>query len=153
MSLFWTPDREERLHALADGTRTAAEIGKELGCSRNAVIGKIERGEGAYGRLAGRSIGLKPGQVAKPPAEPKPFVRKAQRAAPTKPPVAPPPTAPVVGATFWSATEAGTCLHFIGEEFGTDGPDMPVCGAPRTGGPLHRYCRRHTRLGFLARAA
>lgn len=149
MTPFWTPDREEKLALLADGTRTASEIGKELGCSRNAVIGKVERGQGAYGHLAGRTIGLKPGQAAKARPAPRPFVRKAERKAVVPP--APLPV-PVAGATFWSAIETKACLHFIGEEFGPDGPDMPVCGAPRAN-PLIRYCRRHQARRFLAVAA
>lgn len=45
---------------------------------------------------------------------------------------------------FLDAVIRNRCLHYVGDWFGADGPDMPVCGAERAQGVLEtRYCRRH----------
>jgi len=43
MKSSWTPSRDKRLLALQGAGRTAAEIAKSLGTSRNAVIGRSRR--------------------------------------------------------------------------------------------------------------
>lgn len=40
---FWTDDRTEKLKTLWNEGPSATEIGKKLGCTRNAVIGKAHR--------------------------------------------------------------------------------------------------------------
>lgn len=40
---FWTDERIAELHRLAAEGLSAAEIGRKLGCSKNAVIGKLHR--------------------------------------------------------------------------------------------------------------
>jgi hypothetical protein len=55
--------------------------------------------------------------------------------------------------TFLDAMLAGRCLHYVGDPFGPDGPDMPVCGAERAQNVIEtRYCRRHLIGERLARA-
>lgn len=42
--IFWTPDRLGYLQALwADSSLSASKIGGIIGCSKNAVIGKVRR--------------------------------------------------------------------------------------------------------------
>ena len=41
--MIWTTEQVERLRQLWEGGETARNIGRELNCSRNAVIGKAHR--------------------------------------------------------------------------------------------------------------
>lgn len=158
MSNFWTPERVRELANLAAGGKSASQIAGVLGCSRQAVIGKLWRGEGRFGKLV-REPGGK-GRAPRPPraetVRVRPQVRKvppgARRAAPaaTEPraasvarPVPPPPAAPCAPMAFLAAVEASRCLWFAGEAYGPNGPDMPVCGASRADMPGTRYCARH----------
>lgn len=50
---FWTDDRVKHLAKLVDEGLSAGQIGARLGCTRNAVIGKIIRMRGKVGRLKG----------------------------------------------------------------------------------------------------
>lgn len=158
MSRFWTPERVRELAHLAAGGKSASQIASVLGCSRQAVIGKLWRGEGRFGKLA-REPGGK-GRTPRPPraetVRVRPQVRKAPtgtrragpaateaRAASVARPVSPPPAAPCAPMAFLAAVEASRCLWFAGEAYGPNGPDMPVCGAPRADMPGTRYCARH----------
>jgi GcrA cell cycle regulator len=56
---------------------------------------------------------------------------------------------------FEAAVDAGRCLYFVGDPYGSSGHDMPVCGAERAAfAPRgNRYCRRHMLGQYQARAA
>ena len=43
ISPTWTPDRIEELKCLFDAGRTCSQIAREIGVTRNAVIGKLSR--------------------------------------------------------------------------------------------------------------
>ena len=43
MKSFWTPSRDQRLRRYQASGHSAAEIGKKLGATRNAVIGRSRR--------------------------------------------------------------------------------------------------------------
>lgn len=147
----WPMEDIDMLQRLVGEGLSAGEIGKRMGRSRNAIIGKIIRMKGGVGRLA-RS----PSAAGKMARKQTPAVRMARRAQPR--PVPPPklvferpqPYQPVANlpATlpigFLDAVEGKLCLHFVGDPFGPDGPDMPVCGAARSeaAGDVP-YCRRH----------
>jgi GcrA cell cycle regulator len=73
----WPPERTARLHELHAAGKTMHEIAMELGCTRNAVIGKL-------GRLY--QAGPRPSR-----AKPKPIVPDA---APASPPASPPAVRP-----------------------------------------------------------
>lgn len=149
MNGFWTPDRERLLADLVAGNLSAKTIAASLGCSRNAVIGKVLRGKGRFGRLSGWSA---PGERKRPearrraaacPAPAMPAARPEPR--PAMPPL--PPSASLVLApiTFDRAVDEGRCLYFACDPYAPSGPDMPVCGHERAwdAPPLNRYCARH----------
>jgi GcrA cell cycle regulator len=69
---FWIDKRVEILKSRWAANWTAREIGKLLGCSRNAVIGKARR------------LGLPESVHRVRPGEGKPRVRRAKRARPTR---------------------------------------------------------------------
>lgn len=167
MTTPWHDDEVVRLRALAGQGLSAGQIAARLkaefgsGRSRNAVIGKLMRGKGGFGRLL-RAPGWVPQPAAIPaPREPKPVCRKpapakalpAPAPAPASPPVASLP-APVP-MSFLEAMFSGRCLFFAGEPFGPAGPDMPVCGAERarSAPPHNRYCARHLCAAMRPREA
>lgn len=68
-AVFWTGERVEQLRDLVAKGNSAGQIAARLGCSRNAVIGKVLRMRGAAGRLHGGSNGhRKPGSRAAQPS-------------------------------------------------------------------------------------
>lgn len=135
MSGFWTPEREQELARLADGTLSAGEIGMVLGCTRNAVVGKIMRGKGAFGRLGSHAAAvgrIRPSYAA--PRQPKPSASALSLPA-------------VLPMTFGEAVDRGRCLWFTCAPMDPSGPDMPVCGAERAvHAPASRYCAHHHAL-------
>lgn len=175
---FWNEERLARLKELAGQGHSAGQIasllGREFGggVSRNAVIGKLLRGKGRYGKLllpARARVGVgRTGAATPPKAAP---VRVAARPspAPSRPRAVPARVStplPLKGGEerallpaplpigFFEAVEMGRCLHFIGDPMGHGGPDMPVCGAERAEGalPSNRYCQRHRASQYQVRA-
>ncbi len=177
----WHPSEILKLTELANKGLSAGLIAAQLnrqfgnGRSRHAVIGKLMRGEGKFGRLAARP-GLggdgKPDAKFHSAAPPLGRAGKAGaavlRAAPAALPAAlpnadimtvspdclsfsVPATRPV---RFLDALFADLCLHFVGDIYSPGGPDMPVCGAERAQGVLGtRYCSRHLASQRQARVA
>lgn len=64
-SLFWTPDRIERLQQLRALGLTTEEIGDRIGCSKSAVAGKLKR--------------LRDGRTTRGPKKPRALPRRASR--------------------------------------------------------------------------
>jgi len=60
--MAWNDENTERLRQLVDAGLPASIIGRHLGCSRNAVIGKCHR----IGLFLKVGPGHQPGQTAKP---------------------------------------------------------------------------------------
>jgi hypothetical protein len=59
-SIIWTADATEQLIALwKEGYLSVSQIGSKLGCSRNAVVGKVFRLR-KDGILEGRKVGVRP---------------------------------------------------------------------------------------------
>jgi GcrA cell cycle regulator len=146
----WPYEDLQLLRKLVTDGLSASQIGKKMGRTRNAVIGKIMRQKGQIGHLA-RSSGGTASKVSRKqtPLTTRPY-RKPQ---PPKP--APvferpqvyvpcanlPATLPVA---FLDAVNGKKCLHYVGDAFSLDGPDMPVCGAERSADAgTVPYCRRH----------
>ncbi|RWD33909.1 MAG: hypothetical protein EOS34_17225 [Mesorhizobium sp.] len=153
----WTAEELKALHDLAGQGLSALQISKRLptGRSRNAVIGKLMRGKGKYGQLMGQpknqAIGRATPKTEQPVKRKYRPVRPVFKAPPIETPVERlfeaepvanlPATLPI---TFLEAVMTNRCLHYAGNPFDPDGPDMPVCGAARAPDVLEtRYCRRH----------
>lgn len=146
----WTNDEIYTLRKLTGEGLTASQIGARMGRSRNAIIGKILRLNGAGGHLTGRPIKAGDGRPVRRPAPCRPRSPKLALAAPKpvfeRPQVYVacanlPATLPVA---FLDAVTGKKCLHYVGDPFGPDGPDMPVCGAERSAAAgAVPYCRRH----------
>lgn len=171
----WQPSELVKLKELAGQGLSAGLIAAHLnrqfgkGRSRQAVIGKIHRGEGLFGWLTPRprlradgKRRAKPGPKPRTADLPRPLAEKTVAAIAAAFPVAGLPELPPAKAVtvspdckgysvpatrpmrFVDAMIADRCLHFVGDPYGPAGPDMPVCGAERAEGVLNtRYCRRH----------
>lgn len=156
MTGFWTPAREQELTDLVAGGKSAAQIAVVLGCSRNAVIGKVLRGKGRFGMLDGWAS--RRGRVEVRPRTPKPVVDAPSLAPADLPPAAPSlpapiPEPPAHPMPFSQAVDEDRCLWFAGEAYGPNGPDMPVCGGERADIPGTRYCLHHLRRQAQDRVA
>ena len=116
----WTPDRIEEVTRLWNEGLTTAQIGKRIGVSKNAVVGKAHR------------LGLAP--------RPSPIRREASLRPPRPPvvrPVAPRPTI-VIGigtaACKWPDGHPGE-------------PNFVFCGSPALVGKP--YCRDHYAKAYV----
>lgn len=146
---FWTTERVDRLKILVADGLSSAKIAAQLGCSRNAVIGKVIRMNGAVGRLGISGPRLKqarPATAAKPrPAKAASTpaagpVRVSAIAAPTaQTAAAPSPVAPEPRMLPLTALTEQTCRWPVGdpktEAFG-------FCGHAAHG--RSPYCAHHT---------
>lgn len=143
---IWPEWRNELLRKLhADGL-SASKIGDELGCTRNAVIGRLHR-EGIRGPReikVRRTAGPKPRnahggkRVAWRPKE-------THKLAPAMMPDRPAEPTPATACTILDLTNE-TCRFPIGELMA---PAALFCGAP--GGDLaagNPYCGFHSRLAY-----
>ena len=125
----WPTDREDRLRALVLDGLTATRIGAEIGLSRGAVIGKIDR------------LGLRLlGGLGRQPGPQKPRKSRARKPKVTTAVIlAPPPD----GGIDILALAAGVCRW----------PQDTIEGVRYCGGetyPRHVYCPAHHRLAFGA---
>ena len=125
----WSTDREDRLRALVLDGLTAAMIGAEIGVTRNAVIGKIDR------------LGLRLlGGLGRQPGPQKPRKSRARKPKVTTAVIlAPPPD----GGIDILALAAGVCRW----------PQDTIEGVRYCGGetyPRHVYCPAHHRLAFVS---
>ncbi len=134
----WTEDAVERLRRRwAEGVSTAA-IGRELGVSKNAVIGKARRL-----RLANRPSPIRP---AKPKPDPGPPPRPVPPSRPVR--LLPPGPAAAepdrrLAAMPAGAADAAPCRWPIGEP-GTAG--FRFCDAAALGGKP--YCAAHCAIAY-----
>ncbi|WP_050596592.1 GcrA family cell cycle regulator [Mesorhizobium ciceri] len=146
----WSQAEIDTLRKLTGEGLSASQIGTKMGRSRNAIIGKILRLNGAGGHLTVRPIKAGDGRPVRRPAPCRPRPPKLafvaakpvfERPQPYVPAQNLPATLPV---GFLDAVNARKCLHFVGDPFSSDGPEMPVCGAERSeAAGAVPYCRRH----------
>jgi GcrA cell cycle regulator len=150
----WTHEEITTLTRLVGENHSASTIARMMGRGRNSIISKVHRLKGAAGKLNGAP---EPGHGERKRAAPKSHnvARRAPRprmvhAAPKPVFERPQPYVPAVNlpATlpvgFLDAVDRKRCLHFMGDPFGPDGPDAPVCGAERSADAgTVPYCRRH----------
>jgi GcrA cell cycle regulator len=148
----WTAEAIERLKALWAEGHSTAEIGRRMGISKNAVVGKAHRlNLPARPSPIRRDAVPRPAPVPRAP-RPVPAARQAPppmlRAAPVAPApvVAAAPVAPVVRAFPAARPRFGSrsCCWPIGEP-GTSG--FRFCGGePMAGKP---YCTEHAALAYV----
>ncbi len=149
----WTAEAIERLKALWAEGHSTAEIGRRMGISKNAVVGKAHRlNLPARPSPIRRDAAPRPAPVPRAPrpmsvarAAPPPMLRAAP-AAPPAPAVAAAPPAPVLRAFPAARPRMGSrsCCWPIGEP-GTSG--FRFCGGePMAGKP---YCTEHAALAYV----
>lgn len=150
----WTAEAIERLKALWAEGHSTAEIGRRMGISKNAVVGKAHRlNLPARPSPIRRDAAPRPAPVPRAPrpmsvarAAPPPMLRPAP-AAPPAPVVVAAAPAPAVLRAFPAARPrigSRSCCWPIGEP-GTSG--FRFCGGePMAGKP---YCTEHAALAYV----
>ena len=139
----WTEETIARIRALWAEGHSTAEIGRRMGISKNAVVGKAHR----------LNLPARPSPIRRTPGEkkPRPVVRRIT--GPTLPALqsmvrhAPPKAAPVLRPVPVQPRPAGrvsSCCWPLGEP-GT--PDFRFCGDPTV--PAKPYCDEHVALAYV----
>lgn len=144
-SPFWTDERIQTMRDLLDKGWSASKIAAELGCTRNAVIGKTNRLEASNGVALTRNHGIKTG--------PRIAVLKSGTAAARRLPrssndgldllIQPQKPAYVPGTPVGILDVIG-CKYPVSEDSTVIGPHL-FCNAPRAPGDA-RYCPHHLEL-------
>lgn len=149
--MTWTEERVAELMRLWEAGRSASEIGRMLGVSKNSVVGKahrmklaarpspIKRGTGPSPRRPAVSPGPKP--VVR--IEPQPKIERVVPAAPVQPAVR--RAAPIARR---ASGKGPNCLW----PFGDPGDaDFHFCGAPAV--PGKPYCDEHCARAYIVRSS
>lgn len=141
--VLWPPEKEEQLKKLVAEGLNATTIGEQLGYSRNAIISKVRRGKGRFGKLAGNRTPRAPQDQTS-----KPIVLKKAPQIEALPDALPAPMArsefSPLRMAFLDAITTGKCLFFADDILSPDGPQMTVCGHERAEHPIStRYCSHH----------
>jgi GcrA cell cycle regulator len=140
-SATWTSERIEQLRLCVSAGLTCAQIAAELGVSRNAVIGKLNR----LGLSRGRAPAARRTERVSPP---RPLAIASQRQVLRAVYAEPPPAveAPVVVSlrrcSLLELTHA-TCRWPVS---GDDAPEIYFCG--NTAVPGMPYCAGHVRMAY-----
>ncbi|WP_420349189.1 GcrA family cell cycle regulator [Pelagibius sp.] len=149
--MTWTEERVAELMRLWEAGRSASEIGRLLGVSKNSVVGKAHRM-----KLAARPSPIKRGgsatsRRAAVPAAPKPAVRVATQPKIERPVSAPAPAPAEVRRQAPIARRTGgkgpNCLWPIGDP---GDADFHFCGAPAV--PGKPYCAEHCARAYIVRS-
>lgn len=143
--MAWTPERIEELTQLWNAGHSASTIGKQLGVSKNAVVGKAHR--------------------LKLPARPSPIRRKAKSPTPARKPapsLTPPAATPAAAVAVPVREQAKPrpplirpsalpsprkCQWPIGDP---TKPDFHFCGASAV--PGKPYCDDHCAVAYVVRS-
>jgi GcrA cell cycle regulator len=125
---------------------SAAEIGKILGVSKSAIIGKAHR-LGLVDRAPPRTARLlkNTSNIEQPPEMPQMRTNKRPLAFPVPPPPPPPPPEPEYGTLRLLELRHRSCRWPEGE-----GPIFVFCG--REQAPNSSYCEEHTRRSMSGTA-
>jgi len=142
--MTWTDERVAELMRLWEAGRSASEIGRLLGVSKNSVVGKAHRM-----KLKARPSPIKRGgtpTVRRTPVAP--IVKPAAHAQPAPKPVEARPAAPApVRRPAARANGKGpNCLWPIGDP---GDQDFHFCGAPAVHGKP--YCDEHCARAYIVR--
>jgi GcrA cell cycle regulator len=143
----WTTERVEQLQKYVMAGLTCSQIAAEIGVTRNAVIGKINR----LGISPGRRPGALPGQVrmmrARAPARPSRMARILRAVAMIQPtePVATAEAPPIESARRCSLLDlaGGGCRWPLGDP---GKADFGFCGNDAIAG--FSYCPGHMRMAY-----
>lgn len=140
----WTDERVAELKRLWQDGQTATQIGKIFGCTRNAVLGKLHRLNGAA-----RRNGLKRGQTGKPR-----IWRPVPKKKPPKPLPEPQPEPEALAipmlkvrrkrrhnGRYYKVMEAVLTDHTCKWPVAGEGAETKFCGHKSESGS--RYCTRH----------
>lgn len=149
--MTWTEERVAELMRLWEAGRSASEIGRLLGVSKNSVVGKAHRM-----KLAARPSPIKRGsgtpnrRPAVAPVASRVVHVEAQPKAERPAPAAPAPR-PAVRRQAPALRRAGSgkgpnCLWPIGDP---GDPDFHFCGAPAVAGKP--YCAEHCARAYIVR--
>ncbi|MDO9710244.1 GcrA family cell cycle regulator [Paracraurococcus lichenis] len=145
----WTTEAIEQLRGLWAEGHSTAEIGRRMGVSKNAVVGKAHRlnlparpspiRREAEGQATPRPVAAPRRTVAAPPLrEPAPLRR------PEAPAAAAPVTPPAAVVRPFPRVSARTCCWPIGEP-GT--PEFRFCAAEAM--PSKPYCTEHAAVAYV----
>lgn len=129
--MSWTDERIQELARLWDLGYSASHIGKALGVSKNAVVGKAHRL-----KLSSRPSPIKRGEA-------KPQPRKALTT--PQPAMEAPPPRPVMRPSR-RRSNGPSCLWPIGDP---GGADFHFCGEPAVDGKP--YCEEHCARAYITR--
>ena len=145
----WTPERVEALKALADAGLSCSQIGRKLGVSRNAVIGKLNRLGLARGRAP--AAPRPPSQAANQPRLRRPTImaqRQLLRAVYAEAPAAVAEVAVTAERCSLLELAKGKCRWPISDP---GAADFAFCGNVAVNGLP--YCSGHARLAYRPPAA
>jgi GcrA cell cycle regulator len=146
----WTEDAIATLRRLWSEGVSTAEIGRRMGISKNAVVGKAHRLNLAprpspIRRAPGAAPSPRPARGAARPAVPRPAPMTASTPGATRPPVErPAPVVPMRPPPQPLRLGNNTCCWPIGDP-GT--PGFRFCGAPALAGKP--YCAEHAALAYV----
>lgn len=154
MQIDWTPKRVSTLIALWNEGLSTAAIGRRLGVTKNAVVGKVHR-LGLPKRQSpirgDRTNSNRPGPKPRPRAEaqprtPRPVVKKAERPmAPKRPPIVEVEEPKLVGDPIsMDELKPSMCSWPIGEP-GTE--EFRFCGHDKIEGKP--YCLYHCQKAYV----
>ena len=150
--MTWTEERVAELMRLWEAGRSASEIGRMLGVSKNSVVGKAHRMKlAARPSPIKRGTGTSPRRAAVSPA-PKPVVRVEPQPKVERPVPAAPAVQPAVRRAAPAARRASgkgpNCLWPIGDP---GDEDFHFCGAPAV--PGKPYCAEHCARAYIVRSS
>ena len=136
--MSWTDERVEELRRLWDSGKSASEIGKLLGVSKNSVVGKAHRL-----KLQARPSPIRRGVTPKAKPAPQKEVASPRPQVASQP--SPQPT-PQAQAKPRQATKGPKCLWPIGDP-GDD--DFHFCEAPAV--YSKPYCEEHCARAYITK--
>ena len=145
--MTWTEERVAELMRLWEAGRSASEIGRLLGVSKNSVVGKAHRMKlkarpspikrGATPQVRRPAVAAAPKQVAQPAAVARQVQERSVAPAPS-----PRPSRPVARANG----KGPACLWPIGDP---GDQDFHFCGEPAV--PGKPYCDEHCARAYIVR--